>query len=292
MTEFTYKVHGLVVSCDRPLSDLDKVTVSAPADIAVSIDKNLTLPQLPKDVWIDCNAADQSVLMDIPDGPAFRIFDGTTIQYDPREGGENRLRAYLLGRALGAALYQQGRFPLHASANVFGGGAVLFVGDSGAGKSTLCHALTLNGAGLVADDVCVLSPDATQLFPGVRRPKLWQDTLDEFGLSSGGLDPVEEHQGKYYLPNDTQDMPSSMPVSGVVLLEQGTCVSLSDVSREDALGLIARHSYIYTLIPEMGLGQSFLDFAIKLSNVPFYRLTRPMGFDYLDETVALLNQRF
>ena len=73
------------------------------------------------------------------------------------------------------------RHPVHASAVVRGGRAVLFVGHSGAGKSTLAYAAAHVGFDVLAEDHAwiQLEPD-TRVWGGVHRIKLDHEAAERF----------------------------------------------------------------------------------------------------------------
>ena len=74
---------------------------------------------------------------------------------------------------------------IHAAAVALGGHAVLLAGPSGAGKSSVAAGCLALGAGLVADDLCLLRPDEGGLV--VSAPPTAPAAIEARGL---GLLPV------------------------------------------------------------------------------------------------------
>ncbi|MFN0099046.1 MAG: hypothetical protein ACKVS7_10260 [Gemmatimonadaceae bacterium] len=124
--------------------------------------------------------------------------DDTGIFDLPRDGGAIRfvrrddaspefVRAHLLGRVLGTAIYLDGGLPLHASAVAFPHGAIGFIAPKGFGKSSLALALLRHQAGLLTDDTLRLSLGHTVLaWPGVQRMRLHEDAAGHLALPSEG----------------------------------------------------------------------------------------------------------
>jgi hypothetical protein len=106
---------------------------------------------------------------------------------------------------LGALCYQRGLVLLHANAVLVGGEAMAVAGPSGAGKSTLAAQLMSLGLPVLCDDVCAIDFDAAgwpRAWAGVRRLKLWRDSIKILGGDPDKLEPVsdDEDYDKFSLP--------------------------------------------------------------------------------------------
>jgi len=87
----------------------------------------------------------------------FHILGGREIIIDPApESDPTMIRAMLQGRLIAYLLRQRGRFPLHCSGVLSGGGSLLFAGESGAGKSTTAAAFHQRGYRIFTDDIAAL----------------------------------------------------------------------------------------------------------------------------------------
>ena len=102
------------------------------------------------------------------------------------------VRAFMLGWAMGAVLQQRGRIGLHGSAVATPLGVQVFCGPSGAGKSTLAHLLAARGYPMLDDNIAALSPTArgTQVEPGVRSLRLWDDAITAYPSAWQGRETV------------------------------------------------------------------------------------------------------
>jgi hypothetical protein len=95
---------------------------------------------------------------------------------------EESFQVYLLGQALSYALVRRGLEPLHATAIVVNGGAVVLLGSSGFGKSSLAACLLEAGHRLLTDDLLVLqaSGGSVMAYPGPARIKLFPQLARRF----------------------------------------------------------------------------------------------------------------
>lgn len=291
--------HGLRIACDFEVPDFDPIEENGAIDVSIS-KANLTddwiWPQQ-RDGWINVTDNGQRVRIDIPDCAHFLIIGGHEIRYaivsDP-VGGMERVKAYLLGRVLSAILYQRGHFPLHASCIELDGRAWLFAGESGLGKSTLCQYLQERGYHLIADDITRvdLVKDGAVAWPGIRRTKLWSETLEWFGHSDKGLEPVEEQVGKFHMKRKPTSRAGIISIEGIVLLRPFSNIAspaFQRLKRLEALDCLTKNNYLWPFVPTLKLGPAFLRYAIALENaVPFFALERPDGLDQLEATEAAL----
>ena len=100
---------------------------------------------------------------------------------DPRASMES-FQVYLLGQALSCALVNQGFEPLHGTAIVDQGEAIVFLGDSKFGKSTLAASFVAAGHPLLTDDLLLLRAKGRNLeaYPGPPRLKLFPKMASRF----------------------------------------------------------------------------------------------------------------
>lgn len=114
-----------------------------------------------------------------------------------------KVRLFILGTCMSVIMMQRGILPLHGSAVVIDGWAYAFVGHSGAGKSTLSAALASRGYPLLTDDVVALTWDAggrAIVSPGYPQQKLWQPSLEGFGMKQQDYATVHAEITKYAIP--------------------------------------------------------------------------------------------
>jgi hypothetical protein len=296
-----YYAHGLRLASQIEVRDFEVAEIDSTgrADLTISLGHVPLDSERNSDNWIHLSADRRSITLEVEGCANFQVSDGASITVDKFENhpsfGESRLRAYLLGRVLGAALYQRNMTPLHGSAVRIGKGAIVFVGERGAGKSTLCYHFKKCGYHLFADDVTCYSvaDNAATIVPGIRRNKLWRDTLHWYQIETSGLEPVEEQSGKFHIYHRLDPLGSSpVPLHAVIELAPfGTETNprLSTVPALEAIQLLHTHNYLPELIPALGLNQMFLDCAVQIVfRVPVMRLHRPRSLAALDETIRMI----
>ena len=300
MTNPHYSLHGLVIKSDVDLPGVTIAPKQEARDISViSAQENAqwSWENQNPDHWIHVSPDHNHVRLDVPDCATFFVSSGHLIEYDRvQRSALSALQAYLLGNALGAALYQRGHFPLHASAVAFDQGAVLFVGDRGAGKSTLSAFAKKHGAAIIADDVSnvVIENQNCLVPPAIQRSKLHQDSLASLGFNTDKLDPVDGQEGKFFT-SATEMISRARPIKAIVELAPSNqpTPQLNPLARLESLSLLRRHNYNFALVDALGRQQEFLDFAAKASQMTdFYRLSFPHSFDALPNVFSMLDERF
>ena len=87
---------------------------------------------------------------------------------------------YLLGSVLAFVVRLRGMVPLHASAVVVRGQAILFAGAAGAGKSSLAAAFAVLGYPVLSDDLVAMdaSSGLVLAYPSRARVSVWPDSAD------------------------------------------------------------------------------------------------------------------
>ena len=114
----------------------------------------------------------------------YLIEQGKRITIAPRLAPDSPdVRLFLLGSVFGFLCNQRGVLPIHACSVEVDGGAIAFAGASGMGKSTLAATFHRRGFRLLADDVTPveLSDGAIRFLPGLRRIRLWGDSMQAAG---------------------------------------------------------------------------------------------------------------
>lgn len=101
----------------------------------------------------------------------FRVSaDGSEVACAPNALVPWLWQRFLVAQPLPLAALLHGLEPLHASAVVVGGRAVVLLGTSGAGKTSVALHLAAHGAPFLTDDVAAIEPrgDGVAVHPGVR----------------------------------------------------------------------------------------------------------------------------
>ena len=202
--------------------------------------------------------------------------DGTQIycrQFDAATA--ESFQVYLLGQALSYALVHRGFEPVHGTAVVVDGEAVIFLGASGFGKSTLAGSFVSAGYPILTDDVLIFRPTLHRgvlAYPGPHRIKLYpEDARRFFGKSIDGIrmNPFTE---KLILPLDsTATCRLPVPVKCIYsLAPQDDAASPS--LRIEPLPLrpgfleLVKHTYNYRVVDTHRLGRLHAQ-AARLANL-------------------------
>ncbi|MBM7618258.1 energy-coupling factor transporter ATP-binding protein EcfA2 [Bacillus tianshenii] len=229
-------------------------------------------------------------VFNIPNVAIFLIQNGNEIFVSPHEGAaEDQIRLYLLGTCMGAILIQRRILPLHGSAIAINGKAYAIVGDSGAGKSTTASALLRLGYELISDDVIPVSfneqgiPMVTPAYP---QQKLWQESIDEFGMESSNFRPIIDRETKFAIPVSSQFCDTALPLAGVfeLIKTEDETLTFSSVTGLERFHLLFQHTYRNFFIPRAGLMEWHFQTSAKMVNkMSFYRIQRPTSYFTTDK---------
>lgn len=228
-------------------------------------------------------AAPGRVMFRVPGTAIYDIQDGRHIAVCPeKEADQDELRLFILGSCMGAALMQRGLLPLHGSAVAIDGQAYGIVGDSGAGKSTLAAAFLQAGFPLISDDVIALdfSGDYPKplVIPSYPQQKLWQQSLDGFGISNESLRPIFRRETKFAVPLKAGYHSRPLPLAGIFELIKSDREEpvLAPVAKLDRLSLMRRHTYRHFWLDRLGMTDWHFRMTAGLaSRIDVYKLERP-----------------
>lgn len=292
-----YKAFGFTIHSDIPLPELQPApNLEASADITVSY-ADLT------EAWLEEMSASNAsfactenrVMFRVPELAIFAIENGTRISVSPEtNGADDRIRLYVLGSCMGAILLHRRILPLHGSAIVVDHKAYAFVGHSGHGKSTLASALLQRGYRLLTDDVIAVTldeQDTPLVTPAYPQQKLWQESLDIFGMTSLEYRPLADRETKYAIPVVEQFSNAKVPLAGVFELVKTDCsqVRIQPVDRLGRLPLLYLHTYRNLLLSGSGLTEWHFDITARLSgHIDMYRLERPLYDSTVHELAELV----
>jgi hypothetical protein len=139
------------------------------------------------------------------------------------QADQDMISCCLLGKVQAALWYQRGMLPLHGSALVVDGRAVVIVGNSGAGKSTLAATLASRvGARVVSDDTCVVQvgdDGQAKVWPNTSMTRLWPDAVRSLGRSPESLPRAPGFKDKLFLGNKDEVTASPLPLALMIALE-------------------------------------------------------------------------
>lgn len=298
-----YKAFGLLILSEIELPELQVNNEQVNKDQMVEI-KIEDLTRKWNEVSVNQKyivVTEQFVMMKIPNSAIFYIEKGRTIIVSPLEkADESAIRLYLLGSCMGIILMQRKILPLHGSAVVVSGKAYAFIGDSGAGKSTLASAFLQKGHELVTDDVIAvsLSPHGEPIVtPAYPQQKLWQESLDAFGLKNTNYRPIYDRETKYSVPVVSKFYEKPLPLAGLFELvkeEDGT-TQIHRIERLERFRTLFHHTYRNFLIPQLDLMEWHFSTCVQLLNyVSTFQIKRTTaGFtanDLVSAIIELINE--
>lgn len=284
-TNDAYTAFGYSIQSVIPFPELRKTSsLSDTPDISIRYGdlthKQTELMKSPKKISV----GKDEVVFHIPHQATFSVEKGTTITISPEQDADvDIIRLYVLGTCMGAILFQRKILPLHGSAVVIDGKAYAFVGHSGHGKSTLASAFLQQGYRLITDDVIALTLDDCNnpfVTPSYPQQKLWQESLDAFGMNSKLYRPLFDRETKFAVPVHSYFSENAVPLAGVFELVKMDCqhAEIRAVTKNlERLSLLYRHTYRNYILSEGGLTAWHFETTTRLSaNVSFYQLRRPV----------------
>ncbi|MDQ0242535.1 hypothetical protein J2S09_000071 [Bacillus fengqiuensis] len=294
-----YKSFGLTIASEIALPELAQISQDEGIyDVFVEVSDLSTN-------WCDSTAKqggffieNNLVMFQVLDTATFCIKGGNKIIVSPMKGSEeDKIRLYILGTCMGVLLMQRKVLALHGSAIVIDGRAYAFIGESGAGKSTLASAFIREGYQLLSDDVIpvVQSKDSIPyVMPSYPQQKLWQESLDAFGIDNTHYRPLFERETKFAIPVHANFNDKPLPLAGVFELvkTENENISLSPVKSLERFRTLFTHTYRSSLIPRLGLTEwHFTESANILKKINLYQLQRPVnGFTAPELVTCVLNK--
>lgn len=286
ITDKTYRYHsfGLNIASEIALPELESLSTSySQIDVMIK-ESNLTEKWDLIDVTLKRGFCVQEnrVMFEVPNLAIFSIEEGQVIYFSPTVHLDvNKIRLYLLGSCLGILLMQRRILPLHGSAIAIDGKAYVFIGERGAGKSTIASSFMQKGHLLLTDDVIAVSlldEENPWVIPAYPQQKLWQDSLNHFGMNVTDYMPLFDRETKYSIPvaNDFYNKP--LPLGGIFELVPS---EIEQIEVEQILNLnrfqtLFTHTYRSSLIEKMDLIEWHFHYSAKcIKHVPLYQLRRP-----------------
>ncbi|MCJ8009108.1 aldolase [Lederbergia wuyishanensis] len=292
------KAFGLNIISEVPLPELSIVSDSIDnVDIVIEYRDLFDLWEQSSKPNRYFSVKKNSVLFHVPNVAIYLIENGKNIYVSPSIGAhEDQIRLYLLGTCMGAILLQRKILPLHGSAIAINGKAYAIVGDSGAGKSTLASSLLNKGYQLLSDDVIPVTisqkgfPIVTPAYP---QQKLWQESLDAFGMTSTDYRPIIERESKFAIPVSSKFSTEALPLAGVFELIKTNHdeIIIDPILKLERLHTLFYHTYRNFFISDLGLREWHFQITAGIANnVPIYRLQRPIdSFSANDLASLILN---
>lgn len=301
-TTFNYKAFGLKIESMISLPELaflDKSIESSEVKIGIA-DLN--------DIWSNKSTQQgrffiegKSIMFKIYDTATFLIRDGNEILVSPLQGAdENKIRLYILGTCMGALLLQRKVLALHGSAVAINGKAYAFIGHSGAGKSTLASTFINQGYQLLSDDIIPVLKDKEgypNVIPTYPQQKLWQESLQKFGLDSSAFSPLFERETKFAIPVHSSYFKDPLPLGGVfeITKTEEDHVKINPIQNLERFHTLYNHTFRHSLIPRLGLMEwHFTESAGIIKKIKMYQVQRPSNVytapELLEKILKVINE--
>jgi hypothetical protein len=294
-----YKAFGLSLISELPLPELSRMDLKVD-----SIDIEIKFGDL-SEPWSEVSDKDYEfvfyenlVMFKIPNIATFSIQDGKFITVSPiNDPDEDLIRLFILGTCMGAILMQRKIFPLHGSAVEIDGKAYAIVGDSGAGKSTLASAFLSQGYKLLSDDVIAVTLSQDEYIPYVTpaypQQKLWQDSLNSFGMEAINYQSIYGRENKYCIPVPSNYYTEPLPLAGVIELVKTNKkeIEIRPIEKLERFHTLFYHTYRNFFIQKLGLMDWHFNISANLVNkVDVFQLQRPItGFNASQLVSIILN---
>ncbi|MBE5108865.1 aldolase [Bacillus thuringiensis] len=297
MENVLYQAFGLKIVSEIPLPELSQLNEKKEmADIQIEITDlserwNKYNEEQQKTIVVE----DEVVMFHVPQTAIFSIQAGEKITFSPMpEADENKIRLYILGTCMGALLMQRKILPLHGSVIAIDGKAYALIGDSGAGKSTLASAFLGKGYQLLSDDVVavsLLNKNNAIVHPSYAQQKLWQESLNEFGMEIAQYSPLFERETKYAVPVNSQFFPDPLPLAGVIELvkTQEEDIEMTRIEGLTRLYKLYRHTFRNSLVSKLGLMEWHFETSSHIaSGMEMFQVSRPASRFTAHELVKVI----
>ncbi len=217
------RAFGLIWQSDFALDHFTPLAaLTAPADITVQRVEQLTDRVVLKTINRGALCPD-GFRFTWDDQATFDVYDTGRVEVLPLSGWTGALPWAFYSTVTALLLAGRGMLPFHACGVEVDGQAVLLCGPSGAGKSTLAAGLVAQGAGFVADDLCVIDPVGIEangspcLLPGRPAVRLFSTVADLIG--AGATTPVAgDPRGKVVASFAAAQTAAALPLGLIVML--------------------------------------------------------------------------
>ena len=179
---------------------------------------------------------------------------------------EESFQVYLLGQALSYALVNQGFEPLHATAIVINGAAMVLLGNSGLGKSSLAACFLDAGHRLLTDDLLLLRPAGrgVMAYPGPARIKLFPQLARLFRHEAASGVAMNPKSKKLILPlHHSQSVRHPVPLGGIYALlpprsaTRGRTVRIAALPPRESFIALVKNTFNYRIVGRSRMERQF-----------------------------------
>ena len=217
--------------------------------------------------------------------------DGKVIvcrQFD--EAASESFQVYLLGQAVSFALVKQGFEPLHATAVVIEGEAVVFLGSDGFGKSTLAACFLAAGHRILTDDLLILrdTPAGVLAYPGPARIKLFPHMARRFLKEATKGVPMNPFSRKMILPLRRQHAcAAAVPLRAIYALNspqrasRKQAIRIEPLSPREAFFEVVKNTFNRRVVDGERLERQFIESGRLVDTALVRKLSYPRALDSL-----------
>ena len=316
-----YRLYGLRISVDRPLSGIEPAAEPGVADVEVETMEAVPIEEaLPEPVewtlqdsfytyfrleegtgasgsYLRLHYEDEPHAVDFVIGP-----EGRKIWITWSEGAPfHDINTLLQGPILGRTLRMRGVQVLHAGALAVGDRAFCLVGNKGAGKSTTTTAFGRLGYPVLTDDLAALdlTDEGVFVHPGLTRVRLRADAME--GLDGDAdLTPIwskDYPNQKYYLDlaDEATSVTEPLRLTAIYVLgrrEPSMEAHVEPVPRGAALMELVAYSYASSILSPEQRAAEFAALGKLLATVPVRHVHRAEGLDALPGICAAILDDF
>ena len=206
------------------------------------------------------------------------------------EAESESFQVYLLGQAISFALVKQGFEPLHATAVVVDGEALVFLGDDGFGKSSLAACFLAAGHRILTDDLLILRATSAGIlaYPGPARIKLFPHMARRFLRDTTRGVPMNSFSRKVILPLGREHTCATpVPLSAIYAL----CSPREDFSKQrvrieplsprEAFFEVVKNTFNYRIVDGERLERQFIETGRLVDAAQVRKLSYPRTLDSL-----------
>lgn len=297
-----YKAFGLKILSELPLPELIELgdnDQNKSTDVLIKLDNNFLK------FWNNYTnegrklvVSNNLVMFEVPETAIFCIENGVNILVSPMSGSDfDKIRLYILGTCMGVLLMQRKIIPLHGSAVVIDKKAYAIIGKSGMGKSTLAAAFLSKGYQLLSDDViavCFGKGDVPYVMPSYPQQKLWEESMNEFGMETDKYRPLFERETKFSVPVDSNFYSQPTQLAGLFQLikADNNQINIRKIDGLERIRIVLNQTFRGSLLNKLDLSEWHFKTSLKLiGKVPIFELQRPLtGFTAPELLTMILSQ--
>lgn len=290
-----YRAFGFNIFSGIPLPELIVGNQAEKADVVIKKSKPVKESDENKINELSFEIARTCIKFNLPKIGHFTIKNGEEILIKPFKGvKDDWLRLYILGTCMGAVMIQRRILPLHGSAIEIDGKAYAIVGDSGAGKSTTASSLLAKGFKLLSDDVIPVTlsdKNIPMVTPAYPQQKLWQKSIDAFGMESSKYRPIVDRENKFAIPVHSQFINKKLPLAGIFELvkSENEEVEMQEMNQLERFHTLYHHTYRNFLLQPAGLMEWHFNMCVNMVNkFEVFQIKRPVSHFTAHEITSLI----